>query len=194
MKRWKTLFGAVALSAACVPAWAVPTLSFTSPGSVPPGSFVGVDVVISDVSDLYAYNFSITFDPKVVDVGGVSQQGFLSSAGPTFGTTGEIDNSTGIISFAGYTLVGPQAGASGSGSLLHITFNALANGVSSLNFSDLVFLDSNLNDIAVTANPGSVTISTIDVPEPGSWMLVGIGAVAAAALRRRTGARCAACA
>jgi hypothetical protein len=189
MNGWKKYLGAALLSVACAQAWAVPTLNITpSPANATPGSSLGVDVTVSDIADLYTYQFSLAFDPTVLQAGTVSLGNFLEGSGvATFGDPGVLDNAAGTISWVFNTLLGPEAGVGGSGLLLHIDFNTLAPGTSGLNFSDVLFLDSSLADIAVNAVNGSVTVAAAptDVPEPATWMLVGLGAVAAATLRRR---------
>lgn len=194
MMGWKKMLGAAALTVACAQAWAVPTLSFSAPAGVLPGTSVGVDVNIADISDLYSYQFSVDFDPALLEATDVSQGDFLANAGATFGDTGSVNNAVGRILFVFNTLLGPQAGASGSGNLLHITFNTLGSGVSDLVFSDVQFLDSTQNDaggnlIPVDVRNGTLAVGAAEVPEPGSWLLVGVGALAAAALRRRGGGR-----
>jgi hypothetical protein len=187
MNGWKKYLGATLLSVACAQAWAVPTLSITpTPVSATPGSTLGVDVTISDIADLYIYQFSLAFDASVLQAGTVSLGNFLEGSGlATLGDPGVVDNVAGTISYAFNTLLGPESGVGGSGLLLHIDFNTLAAGTSGLNFSDVLFLDSSGADIAVSAVNGSVTVAAADVPEPATWMLVGLGAVAAATLRRR---------
>jgi hypothetical protein len=190
MNGWKKYLGAALLSAACTQAWAVPTLSITPmPASATPGSTLGVDVTISDIADLYIYQFSLAFDASVLQAGTVSLGNFLEGSGlATLGDPGTVDNAAGTISYAFNSLLGPESGVAGSGLLLHIDFNTLAAGSSGLNFSDVLFLDSNGADIAVNAVNGSVTVAAPpsgEVPEPATWMLVGLGAVAAATLRRR---------
>jgi hypothetical protein len=189
MNGWKKYLGAALLSAACTQAWAVPTLSITpTPASATPGSSLGVDVAISDIADLYIYQFSLAFDPTVLQAGTVSLGNFLESSGvATLGDPGLVDNAAGTISWVFNTLLGPTGGVGGSGLLLHIDFATLAAGTSGLDFSDVLFLDSNGADIAVNAVNGAVTVAAapVDVPEPATWMLVGLGAVAAGALRRR---------
>ena len=67
----------------------------------------------------------------------------------------------------------------------------LGAGESALKFSDVLFLDSNLNDIAVTALDTAVQTgggnSGSDVPEPAS-LACWPGAAAVAAARRRRAA------
>lgn len=183
----KTL--AAGLLAACSHAWAAPTLSLvTTPNPSQVGSVVDVDVRISDVADLYSYNFSLNFDASVFRAIGISDGGFLSTAGATdFGYVG-FDNTSGQVSYVYGYVFGPEAGATGSGSLARIRLEAIGSGSSIFSFSDLAFTDSVGNVIEVLAAAGAPAIVTAaaEVPEPASFALFGIGLLGAAALRRRS--------
>lgn len=140
-----------------------------------------LDVTISDVADLYGYNFTVNFNANLFRAIGVSEGAFLGSAGDTdFGYVG-IDNATGNVSYIYNYLIGPVAGASGSGSLARIQLEAIGIGRGAFSLSDLAFVDSSGADIAVTAQ-GAMA----EVPEPASYALFGIGLFGAAALRRRS--------
>ncbi|MDQ1829205.1 cohesin domain-containing protein [Massilia scottii] len=171
---------AAMLLAASTQAFALPTLSLSaSPATV--GSTVDLAVKISDVADLYGYQFTLTFDSALLKANSVTEGAFLGTAGPTFSGVSAIDNATGLISFVFNTRLGAGAGAFGSGDLAHISFDALAAGSAALTFSDVLFLDSNQNEIVVMADNGSVQV----VPEPATYMMMGVGLLALGAMRRR---------
>lgn len=181
MNKLKNLLIA-ALLGVCAHAYAGPTLTIAaSPNPVTVGSSVDLNVMIADVTDLYAYEFTLTFDAALFQATGITEGAFLGTAGPSYGDVGVIDNAAGTISFVFNTLLGPVPGASGGGSLAHITFAALAAGSSTLAFSDAIFLDSALNDIAVVAGAGTLQA----VPEPSTFLLFGAGLIGVGALRRR---------
>jgi len=92
------------------------------------GQSFDVDIVISDVVDLYAYQFdlSFSFNATVLEATAVTEGAFLPGGGSTFFMPGTIDNTAGTISFTAGTLTGPTLGVSGSGVLATISFNALA--------------------------------------------------------------------
>ena len=183
MIKWKN-FLAAALLGVCAQAYAVPTLSVVAtPDPAVAGSTVDLSVLVSDIADLYTYQFTLTFDSSLLRATGVAEGAFLGSAGATFGDTGLIDNTNGTISFLFNTLIGPVAGASGGGSLAHITFEALGAGSSALIFSDVMFLDSGSLDIAVDVDAGQLDV--VAVPEPATGLLLVAGLIGAAALRRR---------
>lgn len=74
-------------------------------------------------------------------------------------------------------------GVSGGGSLAHLSFNVIGAGTSTLGFTDALLLDRNGGDI--TTQLGMQTLATTAVPEPQTYLMLGVGLIGLAALRRR---------
>lgn len=181
MTTFKKIFAAMLL-AASTQAFAVPTLSVSAqPAPVVSGGKVDLAVNISDITDLYGYQFTLSFDAALLKASGFTEGTFLSGAGATFSDGGTVDNATGTISYVFNTLIGAGAGASGSGQLGLFSFDSFGNGNAAVTLSDVLFLDANQNEIAVVADGATVQV----VPEPESFLLVGIGLAAAGVVRRR---------
>jgi hypothetical protein len=189
----KKMITAAALTFAAMSAQAVPTLTFSAP-AVTNGSSVSVDVNVSDITDLSTYSLSIGYDASLLSFSSISAGSFLGSGSDTdffvlnTSATGMLDGIFGLT-FA-------DIGATGNGTLFTINFGTLAAGNAFLNFSNLLFLNSDadgLGDISVAAVNGAVSILPVvvppgpggDVPEPASALLLGVGAAAFLARRRR---------
>lgn len=103
-----------------------------------PGESFEIDITVSDVSDLYGWQFNLTFDPTILSAVNVTEGPFLKQAGGTWLLGPDINN------FAGFVLCGaslfpyPDEGATGSGVLATVTFNVTAEGWDDLHFSEMV--------------------------------------------------------
>ena len=161
-----------------------PVLSITAtPDPGISGSQVTLNVRITGVVDLFAWQFSLAFNPAVMQAVSGSQGSFLTSLGTTSYSPGVIDNSAGKVNFAYSALFGPGPGASGTGILANMTFNAISVGSSALTFSDVLFLNANLDAIGLQVNNRSLTVSPI--PEPTTALLLVAGLAGVGALRLR---------
>ena len=156
-----------------------------SPNPAQVGQSIGLDVMISGVQDLYGYQFSLSFNPALLQANGGTEGSFLSAGGATYFDAGSIDNSAGTVSYAFGLLSSAVPGVSGSGTLVHLNFTALAAGTTTLNFSDVIFQNSQLADITVTAVPGSLTVTAVPEPASLALLMAGLGFVA---WRRRSAA------
>ncbi len=141
-----------------------------------------LDVAITNVTDLYAFQFDLGFDPSVLSVTNVWEGPFLPSGGPTFFIPGVIDNVGGTVSFNADTLESAIAGVTGSGVLLTFDFTPVAAGTSTVSIFNVILLDSNGAGIDMPNQDGTVTVSA--TPEPSSLLLL-LGGVGGLIYRRR---------
>lgn len=97
---------------------------FASPAGVPlaAGETLQVAIRIADVTDLWAFDLEVHFDPAMIEVTSVALGTFLDS-GIKFSSINPTD---GIISFVN-AQINPSAPKSGDGELILININALEN-------------------------------------------------------------------
>jgi len=139
------------------------------------GDTFSLNIDISDVTDLYAFQFDIGFSPSTLAATGISEGAFLSGGVRTTNyIPGTIDNSAGTVTFTADTLQDLIPGITGSGSLATIDFNAVDIGTSVVSLSNVLLLDSNLNNISASIENGSITVNpaVIPTPEPGVLWLI----------------------
>jgi len=98
------------------------------------GTFM-VDITVSNVTDLYCWDFLMSFDPNVLNAVNVVEGPFLQVAGDTFWVMPSIDNTAGTIAATDLLFPLPSQGASGSGTLATITFSVQSDGATSLNLN-----------------------------------------------------------
>lgn len=163
-------------------AQAVPVVSLAvNPNPVAPGGNVQVNVLISGAIDLYAYQFSLLFNPAVLQASAPTEGTFLSTGGTTFYVPGTVNNTLGRVNLTANSLLGVLPGVSGNGVLASLNFNATSVGSSVLQLADVVLLDADLLDIQAQTQGISVSV----IPEPGTWLMFGLGLAAVGGLVRR---------
>ncbi len=169
---------------------AIPIVSIApSVGTVELGTSFDLAVDIQGVTDLYAFQFDINFDPATVSLNSVNEGEFLSDTGFTFFFEGINDLVGGDISFIGNTLISPIFGASGDGGLVNFSFDAIATGDSLFDLSNILLLDSAFNDISYVAMNSIVTVTDmVAVPEPSTlalFLFIGLISVGRIFQRKR---------
>jgi hypothetical protein len=161
-------------------AQAVPIISVQAP-TVPIaiGDTVTVNIVISDVVDLYGFQFDLIFDPTVLAAAADPVEGnFLLGGGSTIFIAGTVSGST--ISATAGSLLTAIDGVSGNGILASFSFSAIGSGTGAFSIAEIILLDSRLNFIESSATGGAVTVlpASTSVPEPATPALLMLGLVA----------------
>lgn len=114
------------------------------------GQVFTVNINVSDVTDLYAWQTGITFNSEVLECTGFHEGEFLERSGGKriFLEHGkDMDNAVGIVYFRGCCLLGSVPGVDGSGQLAYTTFKSVGIGVSDFHLTDIVLINSKLEDI-----------------------------------------------
>ena len=102
----------------------------SAPTTVSAGQQFTVSVYVSGITDLYGYGFDLGFNQGLVQELSASEGAFLGLGGPTFHIDGVVDNTGGVVSGVGNTLLGDVLGVDGSGTLESFVFRATAAGTS----------------------------------------------------------------
>ncbi len=141
--------------------------------TVEPGATFVIDVVVDNVADLGAFEFTVAFNPAVVQAQNVTLDGFLASTGRPVVVAPDapkIDNVAGTVKYAAFSF-GTAAGPSGTGTVARITLQAMAPGSSApLTFvhvppaSRTQLTDSQgIVQTPLTMTPGLVAVSGVVV-------------------------------
>lgn len=135
--------------------------------TVQPNGSVSISVDVSGVASLFAFQFSLRFDPTIVQTLSVSEGSLFNQVGFSF-SPGTIDNNAGRIAFVADSLSGSGPGLSADGSLATVVLRAIGAGTSAITISDVLLLDHNLDPIGVISADGSTTVT----PEPSYSIIV----------------------
>lgn len=154
-------------------------------GSVQQGQRFEVAINIDDVADLYGFQFDVQFSSGLAGVVRVEEGELLVSGGGF--VPGLIDNSGGSASSIANTLLGPQSGVGGSGLLARLWMEALAPGLTTLELSNVLLLDSALQVIATgTAGASVLIVPTQALDGPPALAMMALGLLLMQWLRRYT--------
>ncbi len=140
---------------------AAPRLAFVrlSPSSpeVTAGSRFAVSAAIENAQNAFALSFNLSFNPKVLKFIEAQNGGFMSSDGTVIAIAPRPDNEAGqaVVSM---TRPPESAGMNGRGVLLNFIFEAVAAGVSPINFTQ-----ANIRDPGQTTLPTSFTGTQVTV-------------------------------
>ncbi|HUW47377.1 MAG TPA: dockerin type I domain-containing protein [Patescibacteria group bacterium] len=116
------------------------------------GQSFSINVTVSDVVDLYAWEIELSWNPSLLGTISVTEGSFLKSGGDTFFIYSW--NDTQGHSLIDCTLIGQIVGVSGSGVLATVTFLVLGLGETPLDLHDEVLLDHNETQIACQVSDG----------------------------------------
>ena len=142
------------------------------------GTTVSVPIDIAGVTDLFAWQFDIRFDPSILAATSIGEGSFLLGAGSTFFVPGLIDNVAGLITFSSNSLLGMGGGRTGDGLLATLSFQAIGAGTTSIALQNLTLLDSQFNEILYISRDGAVVIgAATGVPEPDTLSLTLLAAL-----------------
>jgi hypothetical protein len=132
-----------------------------------PNTVFNVTVSIAEVTNLYGWEFNITYSPTVLHWLSFYEGPFLKQAGDTYKFEPTFNNTAGWISAGRALFPYPENGATGSGILAYLTFNASAEGLSSLHFdvetTNLRTIDQSQMPVVIHFTPvdGSVNVALV---------------------------------
>lgn len=119
------------------------------------GTTLVLDLVATDVSDLYGVAFDLVFPANTLAFQGASEGSFLAGSQTSLQTS-----ANGAILIVGYTRLGLVAGSSGSGVLMTLRFQSTSSGGGPLTFDNARAIDSSGREIAgLTWVSGDVTVN-----------------------------------
>lgn len=129
------------------------------------GMTTTVDVRIEDVTDLWAVELTLSFDPELLEVQDADpeQEGVQIQPGsfpyPDVILQNSADNDNGIITYA-VMQTNPRPPAEGSGVLATITFKGLKGGTSPLTLVCVVLGREDSSEIPVYLQDGQISVET----------------------------------
>lgn len=118
-----------------------------------------IAIDVANVSDFGAFQATLKFDPKIIEVDDVILGNFLDSTGrQTNPLVTEIDNTAGEISFVAFTS-GDTAGPNGGGTLAVISFASKQAGISDLELDDVLLVARLGKKISADVGNGQINVT-----------------------------------
>jgi ABC-type Fe3+-hydroxamate transport system substrate-binding protein len=120
------------------------------------GSQVTINVEVEDVANLQGANITLNFDALNLQYAACADGGFIPNATILVQS---VDNTNGSVTISGAGL-GEGSYASGSGTIMTVTFDTMDTGTTDITFENTTLRDNNDDDITHTSGSGcSVTIN-----------------------------------
>ena len=120
----------------------VPEAAFGDPATVvavdpkitvkAPSESFNVTITVTDVAELFTWEFNVTYNPAILNVTKVIEGPFLKQAGDTWPLDPSVNNEDGWMAFGRSLLPFPETGASGTGILAYVTFKVKTEGKTEL--------------------------------------------------------------
>lgn len=121
-----------------------------------------ISIDIADVTDLGAYQFTLNFDPAILQLNTAVNHSYLGSTGRAVSVLGPvIDNVNGSVTLGAYT-IGSVTGPSGPGTLANLSFTVRANGSSNLTLSDVLLTTSAATPLTMTTTNGTLGTAAVE--------------------------------
>jgi general secretion pathway protein D len=137
---------------------AQPRLIFSPAGAtVQMNAPVTVQIVLENVTDLYAAPVNIKFDPKILRLTSIKPGPLLSADGQKINFTESTMNDTGDAIITLNRLPG-TGGVAGTGAILNLTFQAIGRGTSPVAVSDAEIKNVQMQSIPVSAPSMTIVV------------------------------------
>jgi|GEM_PF-5260027 len=146
-----------------------------SPNPIAVGEASTITVTLSDDSganSVAGFQFDLQFTPTILQVESITEEGYFANNGLTGLTIATINNTAGTITLIADTAATPENPGTGD-PLVAIAFSAIDSGSSPITIANAIISDSQLHQIAST-EVNTTVIAQASVPEPKSFLLVGI--------------------
>jgi len=150
-------------SASLVAAQVTPNVYVEPPSQIVyPGDQGTVSIMVSDVSDLYGAQFSLTFGDIGVAAPVSVEAGSAFTQFPDEYEVAQADVVSDTVTFAATLLRVPKAGPiSGTLELAVVTFDAIAEGTTAVSIGEVKLSDSSGAPIAFTTTDGSIEVTAV---------------------------------
>lgn len=152
-----------------------------------------IDIKVTDVNDLYGWEFQLSYDGTIINCTDVVEGSFLSSGGSTWFKNITLDNTagSGLVWFT-CTLLGDVSGVTGNGVLATLSFKVLAEGSCTLDLHDTKLVgyayavySRRTYDITHTAADGAFSTGAVPEFPLGAAMEIALATVVIYAWFRR---------
>ena len=139
-------------------------------------------ILVEDVTDLYGFEFEITFDPAVLEVvdADPDEEGVQIKAGdflsPDWTLENTVDNNNGTIAYA-LCQMNPSPPQSGGGILATITWRGKAVGTSPIQLAHVLLAATRGVEIPASTEDGQVAVTSAQAPPANTSTPAAVPAV-----------------